>query len=86
MLEYLKKAFGDPNRIRNAQNDLFRLRQKKTDFSAFFAEFERLTLEGEMPDSALTPLLNQTISRELQEMLLHNPSSSDEFRTFTRYL
>jgi hypothetical protein len=86
MLEYLEKAFGDPDRIKNAQNDLFRLRQKNTDFSAFFAEFERLALEGEMPDSALTPLLNQTISRELQEMLLHNPSPSDEFRTFARHL
>jgi len=39
-----------------------------------------------MPDSALTPLLNQTISRELQEMLLHNPSPSDEFRSFARHL
>jgi len=86
MLEYLEKAFGDPDRIKNAQNDLFRLRQKNLDFSAFFAEFERLALEGEMPDSALTPLLNQTISRELPEMLLHNSNPLDEFRTFARHL
>jgi len=86
MLEYLENAFGDPDRIKNAQNDLFRLRQRNTDFSAFFAEFERLALEGEMPDSALTPLLNQSISRELQEMLLHNPSSSNDFRQFAHHL
>ena len=65
MLEYLEKAFGDPDRIQNAQNKLFHLRQRNLDFSAYFSEFQRLALEGEMPESALTPLLFQGISREL---------------------
>jgi len=86
MLEYLENAFGDPDRVQNAQNDLFRLRQKNTDFSSFFAEFERLALEGEIVDTTLTPLLKQAISRELQEMLLHNPSPSNDFRQFAHHL
>jgi hypothetical protein len=39
-----------------------------------------------MPDSALTPLLYQGISRELQDMLLHNPAPTREFRPFARHL
>ena len=57
MLEYLERAFGDPDRAQNAQNKLFQLRQKNLDFSAYFLEFQRLALEGEMPESALTLLL-----------------------------
>ena len=76
MLEYLEQAFGDPDRAQNAQNKLFQLRQKNLDFSTYFSEFQRLALEGDMPESALTPLLFQGISRELQDMLLHNLAPS----------
>ncbi|XWW95121.1 hypothetical protein V2A60_003072 [Cordyceps javanica] len=72
LLAYLEDAFGDPDRVQNAQNDLYRLRQKNQDFSAYFSEFQRLALEGEMPNGALTPLLFQGISRELQDILLYN--------------
>jgi len=86
MLEYLERAFGDPDRAQNAQNKLFQLRQKNLDFSAYFSEFQRLALEGEMPESALTPLLFQGISRELQDMLLHNPPPSQEFSAYASHL
>ena len=86
MLEYLEQAFGDPDRAQNAQNKLFQLRQKNLDFSAYFSEFQRLALEGDMPESALTPLLFQGISRELQDMLLHNPPPSQEFSAYASHL
>jgi hypothetical protein len=86
LLEYLEQAFGDPDRVQNAQNRLYTLKQKNQDFSVYFSEFQRLALEGEMPDSALTPLLYQGISRELQDMLLHNPAPTREFRAFARHL
>ena len=86
MLEYLEQAFGDPDRAQNAQNQLFHLRQKNLDFSTYFSEFQRLALEGEMPGSALTPLLFQGISRELQDMLLHNPPPSQEFADYANHL
>lgn len=82
----LESAFGDPDRIQNAQNKLYRLRQNNLDFSVFYAEFQRLALEGEMPNSGLTPLLTQAISRELQDMLLHNPAPSREYQTYARHL
>lgn len=86
LLEYLEIAFGDPDRVQNAQNKLYQLRQRNVDFSAYFAEFQRLSLEGEMHEEALTPLLYQGISRELQDMLLHSPAPSRSFRTFARHL
>jgi hypothetical protein len=86
LLEYLEQAFGDPDRVQNAQNRLYNLKQKNQDFSVYFSEFQRLALEGEMPEGALTPLLYQGISRELQDMLLHNPPTTREFRPFSRHL
>jgi hypothetical protein len=86
MLEYLEQAFGDPDRTQNAQNKLFNLKQKNLNFSTYFAEFQRLALEGEMSESTLTPLLFQGISRELQDMLLHNPPPSQEFSVYASHL
>lgn len=86
LLDYLEQAFGDPDRVQNAQNRLYNLKQKNQDFSVYFSEFQRLALEGEMPESALTPLLYQGISRELQDMLLHSAPTSREFRLFSRHL
>ncbi|KAL2276408.1 hypothetical protein FJTKL_00922 [Diaporthe vaccinii] len=55
LLKYLEEAFGDPDRIQNSRNKLYQLRQRNQDFSAYFAEFQRLALEGEMLDTALSP-------------------------------
>jgi hypothetical protein len=86
MLEYLEQAFGDPDRIQNAQNKLYNLKQRNQDFNDYFTEFQRLALEGEMPNESLTPLLYQGISRELQDMLLHNPAESRRYQDFARHL
>ena len=86
MLEYLERAFGDPDRTQNAQNRLFQWKQKNLDFTAYLSEFQRLALEAEMPESALVPLLFQGISRELQDMLLHSPAPSNEYTTYVNHL
>ncbi|KAI1676071.1 DUF4939 domain containing protein [Pyrenophora tritici-repentis] len=86
MLEYLERAFGDPDRTQNAQNRLFQWKQKNLDFTAYLSEFQRLALEAEMPESALVPLLFQGISRELQDMLLHSPAPSTEYTSYVNHL
>jgi hypothetical protein len=86
ILNLMEEAFGDPDRVQNAQNALYRLRQKNQDFSTFHAEFERLALEGEMIEASLGTLLMQNISFELHEMLLHTPAPSKEYRPLVRYL
>jgi hypothetical protein len=86
ILTLLDRAFGDPNRINNARNDLFRLRQTNKDFGTFFAEFQRLALEGEMSEDALPTLLEQAINRELRSMLVHNEPPSREYHCFASFL
>lgn len=86
ILEALNRAFGDPNLVNNARNDLFRLRQANKDFSTFFAEFQRLALEGEMSEDSLPTLLEQAISRELRAMLLHHDPPSREYHQYAAFL
>lgn len=86
VLRILDRAFGDPNRINNARNDLFRLRQTNKDFSLFLAEFQRLALEGEMSEDALPVLLEQAINRELRTMLIHHEPPSRQYYEFANFL
>ena len=39
-----------------------------------------------MSETALTPLFYQGVSRELQDMLLHNPAPSHDFHAFSNHL
>ena len=57
ILDLLERAFGDPNRVQNARRDLFALRQKNSEFGTFFAEFQRLTLKGEVSEETLPTFL-----------------------------
>lgn len=86
ILDILDRAFGDPNRVNNARNELYRLRQSNKEFSAFFAEFQRLALEGEMPENSLPTMLEQSINRELRAMLLHHEPPSREYLPFAQFL
>lgn len=86
ILDILDRAFGDPNRVNNARNELFRLRQTNKEFGVFFAEFQRLALEGEMSEEALPTLLEQAINRELRGMLIHNEPPTREYHQFANFL
>ena len=72
ILDILDQAFGDPNRVNNARNKLFRFQQNNKEFGLFFAEFQCLALEGEMPEETLSILLEQLINQELKGMLMYN--------------
>ncbi|ODM21688.1 hypothetical protein SI65_02532 [Aspergillus cristatus] len=86
ILKILDRAFGDPNRVNNARNELFRLRQANKEFGMFFAEFQRLALEGEMSEDVLPTLLEQAINRELRGMLMHNEPPNREYHQFANFL
>lgn len=77
LLVHLEKAYGDPNRVRNARRKLDALRQTNQEFSRFYAEFQRLALEGDMPNEALPAMLERAISRELKSMLMHSPADNE---------
>jgi hypothetical protein len=44
----LERAYSDPNCVNNARKDLFCLKQQNKEFAVFYAEFQRLALEGEV--------------------------------------
>ena len=86
ILNILETAFGDPNRVANAQVKLFQLRQKNQEFSTFLAEFQRLCLEAKYSEGALVVLLEQNISQELRSLFISSPPPSYEFKDFVKHL
>ncbi|KAM0724085.1 hypothetical protein Q7P37_000265 [Cladosporium fusiforme] len=86
ILDMLNRAFGDTDLPRQARNRLYSLRQKNQEFSAYFAEFQRLALEGQVPEGNLYHLLEQSVSNELSEMMLHNPPPSEDYYQLSRHL
>lgn len=86
ILDMLNRAFGDTDLPRQARNRLYSLRQKNQEFSAYFAEFQRLALEGQVPEGNLYHLLEQSVSNELSEMMLHNPPPSEDYYELSRHL
>ena len=86
ILDILDRAYGDPNRARNAQQSLFSLRQRNTEFGAFLAEFQRLALESNLSEESLPTLLENAVSKELRSMLLHNPPQSYQYHDLARHL
>ena len=86
ILDTLERAFGDPNRVNNARKELFRLQQNNREFSVFFAEFQRLALEGEMSEESLPTLLEQSINQELKGMLVHNQPPAWDYQEFAKFL
>jgi hypothetical protein len=86
ILDILDCAFGDPNQVNNTCNDLFCLQQTNKDFGVFFAEFQHLALEGEMPEETLPTLLEQAINHKLHSMLMHNKPSSQKYHKFAAFL
>lgn len=86
ILDMLNRAFGDNDLPRQARNKLYSLRQKNQEFSAYFAEFQRLALEGQVPEGNLYHLLEQSVSNELSEMMLHNPPPSEDYYQLSRHL
>lgn len=66
LLEYLESAFGDSDKVRNAQRSLLALRQKNRPFSEYYAEFQRLAPETGFNDAAKLSALLEGLSVELK--------------------
>ena len=79
ILNILEKSYGEPNLMWNARSELLRIRQGNREFSAFFAEFQRLGLESQLPDESLSTCLEESISNELHDMKLHSPPPSRQY-------
>jgi hypothetical protein len=70
MLKTLEQAYGNPHKRQDAADDFRRLYQNNTPFHTFWAEFQRLAAETEMPESTQLEELGYRVSAELQHALL----------------
>jgi hypothetical protein len=86
IIDMLERAFGDADTARLARNKLYSLKQRNMEFSAFFSEFQRLAIEGRVPEGNLYHTLEQSVSAELSEMMLHNPPPSEDYHELVRHL
>lgn len=69
MLNTLEQAYGNPHRRQDAADDLRRLYQNNNPFYAFWAEFQRLAAETEMPEATYFVELGYRVSHEFQQAL-----------------
>lgn len=86
VLRVLERAYGDPNRVNNARKDLFRLKQQNREFAAFYAEFQRLALEGEVSEDSQITLLESALSRELKSQLTSVDAPDHDIHKFSEFL
>jgi hypothetical protein len=86
VLRILERAYGDPNRVNNARKELFRLKQQNREFAAFYAEFQRLALEGEVHEDSQVTLLEAALSRELKNQLTSVDAPDHSIHQFAAFL
>lgn len=86
VLAKLESAYGDPNRANNARQNLLKLRQNNKDFSTFYAEFQRLAMESQMPEGALPALLEIALSTELLQAMVHHHAPRNNLHEFAAFL
>lgn len=86
VLRVLDHAFGDPNRVNTARKQLFGLRQTNQEFGTFYAEFQRLALEGEVTEDSQYTLLENSLSRELKAQLVNIDLPEQNVHDFALFL
>jgi hypothetical protein len=68
LYRHLSELYADPNRAKNARADFKKLYMKKDQaFQEFYAQFLRLTADGNIPKQDLKEELNDKLSWKLQE-------------------
>jgi hypothetical protein len=69
MLKALERAFGNPHKKQDAQEAFRKLYQNATPFHEFWAEFQRLATEMEIPEATQLTELEYRINADLQQAL-----------------
>lgn len=86
VLTFMKSIFGDPNQEDTALKELLRLQQKNQDFSLHLAKFQRLALESGIAKEALPKFLENSLSKELKDMLMYCPPPDRFYKTWVSHL
>src|SRR6266576_632079 len=82
LVRILEDAFGDPDRVATAERELEKLQQKNREFSAYYADFQRLIAEVQWNDHGKRYALSRGLSSELKAALV----AVDEPQEFPEYV
>jgi hypothetical protein len=69
MLQTLERAYGNPNKKQDASEEFRRLYQNNNPFPVFWADFQRLAAETEMPEATQLDELGFRVNADLQQAL-----------------
>lgn len=89
LITILENAFGNPNRVAEAEAKLFAISQGSRDFRSYYAEFQRYASKVAWCESAKLATLRIGLSYQLKENLIHIwplPTTIAEYATVCRNL
>jgi hypothetical protein len=72
LISLLDTVFGDPNRIATTERELEHLTQGSRDFSAYFANFQRLAADVDWNEQAQKHALTRGLSNDLRNAMIHH--------------
>lgn len=80
-LDILRQHYEDPDRLKTAEFEIKRLRQKNNTFSQYLSDFSRLAAELNWNSDAKLSLLREGLSSELKTALVYRdvPNNFDDF-------
>ena len=78
---WCKTKFGDPNEKITKRQELYNLKQKKTDFTTFIGDFLNIASRTDMDEGTKISVLEQNMCWDLQSAMLHHevPETMDKF-------
>jgi hypothetical protein len=77
LLQLLEAAGGDPGRIATTKRKLQDIKQKKSEFSQYYAEFQVIAADLDWNPSALRNALRVGLSEEMKDSFIHTDMPDD---------
>jgi hypothetical protein len=84
LIQILENAFGNPNRVQDAERKLNTIQQGNRDFSSYYAEFSRYAAEVSWDEAAKLASLRHGISGTLKRDLIPTLENSQTVTDFVK--
>jgi hypothetical protein len=85
LISIVEATFGDPDQVGTASAELGKLTQGKTEFSQYYAEFQRLMAILDDDSNAKKAALKHGLSQELQISLVYQADEAQDFANLWTY-
>lgn len=82
LIERLKQAYDDPDRVRTANREIRQLRQKNASFVSYLSDFHRIFADLHWDEQAQKSQLYEGLSEEMKDALTHQTPVDDTLATY----